>query len=343
MFKKIIKTFSNTWLCLKYPFLYPRSRYTDKHYTNRVINNKIYELRTKYLWYMPIEIMTSEEFNNELIKENVQEDDKYPRKSFIALLDINGYSLSVVRYWLGKGIMEVVIKNNRNGECVYKKFDINHYLDRTDITSDDITHICFKNYITKDFMGKINQSPHIVFVLKDGLKNLYKCPSFNLVKIDLLGYTNVYIKLLEWINTFLGWFHILPSYTELDAMEKGWRIKFGEDMCREIRNSLLTTYIRNEKPNSLFGKVEAYYKGFKLLFSYRILQIKEKYSGLRWYANGDTEDTLKIIHKYEDMSKRTCIVCGKEAEWRSVGWICPYCEEHKPDTAVKIGEDDDWF
>ena len=27
-FKQILK---NTWLCIKYPFLYPRNRFTDEH------------------------------------------------------------------------------------------------------------------------------------------------------------------------------------------------------------------------------------------------------------------------------------------------------------------------
>lgn len=338
MVKNIIKTIKNTWLCLKYPFLYPRSRYTDKHYTNRVINNKIFNLRMKYLLPMSVTIMADEEFSSALDKIKEENNNVNKRIEISKSIDFNGYHLSLWRdgHYAFIGI-------ERNSRVSYYEFDINDYLDRTNLTSNDIEGVFFRFTKTKLYMGHFEQTVQIVFVLKNGIDKTSPCPSFKLIKLDLLGYTHAYIKLLGWVNSFLGWFHVLPSYTELDAMEDGWRIKFGEDMCREIRNSLLTTYIRNEKPKSLFGKIKVYYKGNKLLLSYRILQMKEKYGGLRWYANGDTEATMKIISKYENISKRTCIICGKEAEWTSVGWICPYCEEHKPDNAVKFGEENDWF
>ena len=338
MLKNIIKTIKNTWLCLKYPFLYPRSRYTDKHYTNRVINNKIFELRTEYLLPMSVTIMTDEEFSSALDKIKEENDKGNKHVEISKSIDFNKYHLSLWRdgHYAFIGI-------ERNNRVSYYEFDINDYLDRTNLTSNDIEGVFFRFTKTKLYMGHFEQTVQIVFVLKNGENKTFPCPSFKLINVDLLGYTHAYIKLLEWINDFLGWFHVLPSYTELDEMDDGWRIKFGEDMCREIRNSLLTTYIRNEKHDSLFGKIKAYYKGVKLLLSYRILQIKEKFGSLRWYANGDTEDTLKIIDKYEKISKRTCVICGKEAEWTSVGWISPYCEEHKPDNAVKFGEEYDWL
>ena len=39
-FKEILK---NTWLCIKYPFLYPRNRVTGEHYTNRIRSKKRHE------------------------------------------------------------------------------------------------------------------------------------------------------------------------------------------------------------------------------------------------------------------------------------------------------------
>lgn len=336
--RNIIKTIKNTWLCLKYPFLYPRSRYTDKHYTNRIINNKIYGLRMKYLHSMSVNIMTDKEFSSALDKIKEENNEGIKHIEISKSIDLNGRHLSL---WRDGHYMFIGIEGGNR--VSYSEFDINDYLDRTNFTSNDIEGVFFRFTKTKLYMGHFGQTVQIVFVLKSGVNKTSPCPSFKLINIDLLGYTNAYIKLLGWANSFLGLFHILPSYTELDAMDDGWRIKFGEDMCREIRNSLLTTYIRNEKPNSLFGKIKVYHKGVKLLLSYRILQIKEKYGSLRWYTNGDTEDTLKIISKYENISKRTCVICGKEAEWTSVGWISPYCEEHKPDNAVKFGEDDDWL
>ena len=94
------------------------------------------------------------------------------------------------------------------------------------------------------------------------------------------------------------------EYTELDAMPRGWRFAFGEQLCEELKQALV-------KAN--------------LLDDYRITQIKEKYGGLRWYANFDTDETSAIIDKYTKLSYRTCIKCGAPATLITAGWISPYC------------------
>lgn len=98
--------------------------------------------------------------------------------------------------------------------------------------------------------------------------------------------------------------------TELSAMPDGWRIAFGEDMCKELKELLV-------KYNYLDG--------------YRIMQIKEKYGTLRWYDNGFPVDGWDEYHdwlrKYEDLSKFTCMKCGKPATHITKAWISPYCAE----------------
>lgn len=104
-----------------------------------------------------------------------------------------------------------------------------------------------------------------------------------------------------------NWWYSAPySYTELDAMPDGWRAKFGEQLCEELREEL----------------IKANY-----LDKYRIMQIKEKFGGLRWYDNGITEEGHNIIRKYEELSYKTCIDCGRPATKMSVGWISPYCDK----------------
>lgn len=101
------------------------------------------------------------------------------------------------------------------------------------------------------------------------------------------------------------------SYTELDDMPDDWRKAFGEQMCEEIKQEL------EEKG---------------LLDQYRISQIKEKYGVLRWYDFGCTEKIwTEIIPKYQKLSTRTCIKCGKPATKVTLGWISPYCDECCPD------------
>lgn len=97
------------------------------------------------------------------------------------------------------------------------------------------------------------------------------------------------------------------SYTLLDDMPKGWKLAFGEQMCKELKRVLID-------------------EGF--LYDYRILQIKEKFGQLRWYDNCGSEMLWKVISKYEDLSKYTCIECGNKGKVRKLfGWISPYCDD----------------
>lgn len=104
---------------------------------------------------------------------------------------------------------------------------------------------------------------------------------------------------------------LIPTYTELDGMEKGWRKSFGIQMCEEIKRAL-------KKTDSLWR--------------YRILQIKEKNGGLRWYDNGANVEVEKIVAKYEYISERTCGVCGDVATCVTPMeyWKYPYCDKHSP-------------
>ena len=98
------------------------------------------------------------------------------------------------------------------------------------------------------------------------------------------------------------------NWSELDDMPDGWRKAFGEQMCEEIYQALL----RN-------GGEEAVNK-------YRIIQIKEKWGYLHWYDSNGNAEINDIIRKYEDISEKTCIRCGKPATKISLGWISPYCD-----------------
>lgn len=123
------------------------------------------------------------------------------------------------------------------------------------------------------------------------------------------------IKVADFINDkVLQIFHCVPTYTELDSMDYGWRKCFGIQMCKEIKNALLEAGKKN-------------HVGRKLLRRYRILQIKEKYGGLRWYDAYATVEVEKIINKYEYISEHTCINCGKTADYITTGYILPYCED----------------
>lgn len=64
------------------------------------------------------------------------------------------------------------------------------------------------------------------------------------------------------------------------------------------------------------------------LDTFYFTQTKEKYGSMRMYHNGVSQEAQTILDKYEYLSTITCCVCGKPATKLSLGWICPYCNDH---------------
>ena len=99
------------------------------------------------------------------------------------------------------------------------------------------------------------------------------------------------------------------DYTILDDLPVGWRKAFGILMLDELKEELI-------KHN--------------ILHKYRVLQVKEKYGGLRWYVSGYPHESKvnEIIKKYEIISENVCIKCGKpDVPMVNAGWISPYCKK----------------
>jgi hypothetical protein len=62
---------------------------------------------------------------------------------------------------------------------------------------------------------------------------------------------------------------------------------------------------------------------------FEVLQVKEKFGGLRFYVNCREEEAIRqrigaAVHE----SFRTCEVCGQPGKLREVGWIKTTCDEH---------------
>lgn len=93
------------------------------------------------------------------------------------------------------------------------------------------------------------------------------------------------------------------SWTRMDEIEDGWQELFLQ-MCEEIREPLIKAGYLDE---------------------FRFSQLKEKWGHMCCYNFGAPQEVHDIIHKYEKLSARTCIICGKPAMKVSTGWIQPYC------------------
>lgn len=60
----------------------------------------------------------------------------------------------------------------------------------------------------------------------------------------------------------------------------------------------------------------------------RVLQVKEKFGGLRFYINKCADGLDDRISQAEDESYRTCEECGLPGVARSGGWIKTLCDLH---------------
>lgn len=96
------------------------------------------------------------------------------------------------------------------------------------------------------------------------------------------------------------------DYSWWDAIPGGWRLTFGEQMMEELRVQLIKE-----------GCLDTYYP----------IQVKEKWGALRWYDNGASREVQAIIDKYEVLSAKICIFCGKPATRMTMGWIVPVCND----------------
>ena len=250
---KIVKS---TWLCIRFPFLYPRNRFTGLHYNNYKLQNLIEKLNKGHIQDIWFDTTTNDDkpYASTLVKDG----DIYSIKIVNGKIQITRNLKIILEEpfsFFGKGkIKRVYANSNKFVFVVSENFEINK------------KHIIIKNHTFKTFLAHI-------------LKIIHNYP--------------------------LQWIHCIPTFTELDSMPIGWRKAFGIQMCKEIKAEL---------------------KKIKHLKKYRIMQIKEKYGSLRWYDSGNNIEIQNIIDKYEEISARTCIDCGKPAKYISKGWISPYCE-----------------
>ena len=60
-----------------------------------------------------------------------------------------------------------------------------------------------------------------------------------------------------------------------------------------------------------------------------ILQVKEKFGGLRFYVSSGKADILDRIYEIENRSLAMCEMCGKPGRPTGKTWIITRCEEHK--------------
>lgn len=75
--------------------------------------------------------------------------------------------------------------------------------------------------------------------------------------------------------------------------------------------------------------------------AFRVVQVKEKFGGLRFYTNYHTDEIGKLIGDAERLSYKTCEVCGQPGVLRGSHWLFTACDEHSK--GEKPREDEEEF
>ena len=274
-FNKIKDVFNASILCLRFPFLYPRNRFDDKYHAD-LLSDWAYKLKWKG--------------NQEIgITAKINKSNDY---------FTNNAAFLKYRVKYDGATKQIFIKDDKN-ELV--KFNYSNVIWGND--KFEVLGIVL--------LFTISGTPIIQLQVKPIDENDNENYTFTHCRSRFVvnKWYNFWYKVIIWFDTkVLDKILFLPSYTELDAMEPGWRKAFGIQMCKEIKKEL---------------------KKHKFLYKYRIVQIKEKWGYLHWYDSGTPKDSkiYDIIRKYEKISAKTCGECGKPATKISKGWIYPYCDD----------------
>lgn len=272
-----------TALCIKYPFLYPRNRFDGKYHHNIYC---IYRFLNKLYKRSFIDISVAAQYF-----KNVKDIPEMYTNTNTAQIDTDDFSIT-----FNKDTNIITIYNK------YNKVEV------------DLKRVQYPNFHTEGIRYTKNTFgyPTIQYavVRNEGDNGVNYGFSFKNKKLIVNPTYYKLYRIFDWINENIFYrIFIIPSHTELDAMDTAWRNKFGLQMCKEIKAALLKD------------------GGYKLLYSYRITQIKEKMGYLRWYDAYTTENVQKVIKKYGKISYHTCFNCGKPAQWVSTGYILPYCND----------------
>lgn len=156
-----------------------------------------------------------------------------------------------------------------------------------------------------------------------------------------------------------GWFNIiwdlcegiekeLEKHPEMKGVKYKWYEKpfvFIKSLLFEIKIELRNQLKGNYRKNPQFKKLRKQY-AFKNMIPkwkehpFEVIQVKEKFGGLRFYTNFETEEISKLIENAEDKSYITCEECGKPGQLRKGGWLLTLCNEHSEGREVFKNEKD---
>lgn len=208
---KFIKILNNIILCIRFPFLYPRNRFTDQHVFSP---SWLVKLSNKYYNKSHTHIILGYQFYkdpNDCTETNtiIEHVGKYDfRVSLISGQILKFESPNI------KSPIEFNIQNHISSEFAI-----------TGITQS---------------INKFTGDPFIIYhvhkneIVKDNYGFAFKQFSFCINR-----YNEIIYNIIKYIwEHIINKICIIPTYTELDHMPTGWRKAFGIQMCKEIKKEL---------------------------------------------------------------------------------------------------------
>lgn len=246
---KLKKIIENCYLCLKFPFLYPRNRFTDRHRVN-ALNSILYKLRQESI-------------------QNISITGKLEKDAPVIFSPIEKFCNNIVK--LDKENKKLTISNNIDE----KEYDLKRLLwsnDRFNIlgisvifalTGNPIVNI---HVIPKDLTDKTNYGF-----------------AYGSIELVTNKWKHFWYKVFSWIDEqILDRILFIPTYTELDSMPEGWRKAFGIQMCKELKAQLKKDHYlykyRITQIKEKFGYLHWYDEGS----SREVQDIISKYEDISW-------------------------------------------------------------
>ena len=237
-----------TYMCIRYPLLYPRNRFTDKH-TVGLLN----PLRSKLYNSSIMEVVVT----GKLEKEN---------KSFTNILSFAGITAK-----LDIPDKKIIITNN----IEQKVYDLTNLL-----WKDNRFEILGISPFVNTFSGNPTINVHIR--TKDENDETNYGFSYDRVYFIKNRFKNKLYKFIKWIDEkILDKILILPISTEWDAVEPGWNKAFGKQYLKELKAQIKKDKIKNWRITQIkekWGRLNLYCN----YGTHGLYKIIHKYEDISW-------------------------------------------------------------
>lgn len=119
---------------------------------------------------------------------------------------------------------------------------------------------------------------------------------------------------------------LVEAYPRVFAKKLTWGFECGDGWFRLLDilcNAIEITLEYNERDIKRWTKDCQWKKPKRIKFE--IVQVKEKFGGLRFYYNGGTEEIGGMVRYAEHLSEVTCENCGQPGNRENDGWIVTLC------------------